>query len=1324
MKHLLHRLLLVLALGCLLSGSNFATNAPLTESTVRIPNLRFRSLGIRQGLPTDGVRALLQDSRGLMWLGTSEGLFSYDGKTFRHPSRGAEMKTGIIALAETEGCIWLGTDRGLYVYHLATDSISSAQIYSQQKVLLNSMVLSLATGSDGTLWAATYGQGIWAISPNSGTARQYFAKKDCAFIAQVVPDSENQIWAISNWHEGNGIARLNRQTETFETIFLRRASDGSMMSSPIGLTMMEDHQGRMWVGADNHEFFYFDRHSLSATTLNFQQPVNMQHIHSILEYTPGLLLIGSDDGLLAVDVATGKSRLFTDDASHMSLTNRFVYPMLLDHEGGLWVGTFYGGLCYASPRTGAFEAVPGHVISHFLEDEMGRIWMTSDDAGVICQEGSSQQFLLPGVNAQTLCRPFNNHELWVGTYASGIIVLDTRTGKEIRRYSTLKDRDGNALTTTAYAIATSPDGQVWIGTSDGVCCYDATSDCFLPVYQMGTNVVDIIPQADGKIWFCTLGSGVWRYKTQQNSWKNYVYEDTEKPYGNTVNSMYISPEGEKWIASQDGLCRYDSARDLFNMVLPCAAKSIVADRHLLWVTTSQGVLCYDTTGALPVRYFNDDSELIPPSFMQGAMLMTHDGHILAGTSRGFISFQPYRLQTNTIAPHVMLTHLEIANKPVPVGGELLDSQLCFKERLDLDYRQNSFAIYFASLSYASPEQNRYQYWLEGFDREWAETTSPKALYTNVPPGNYILHVRGSNNDGVWCDSEVKLAIHIHPPFYWNTASKLIYTLLVLGGILLCIKWFLERNKRQHEREMKQLAQHTEEQVQQAKMQFFTTIAHEIRTPVSLIIGPLEQILQQTSHLPLNVRTHLNIVARNSQRLLDLVNQLLDFRKVEQGIASYHFQVQALSPIIRSVVERFEPFVSQQGATIQMQLPTEELMAEVDAEALTKLVSNLMMNATKYTRTLIRVELRQVSANEYLLAVSDDGMGMTEEVRRRVFEPFYQANDNKPGTGIGLSIVQSIVQVHQGKITVESQVDKGSTFTVVLPFKLQYSPEGMVLSEQRTEGTPGTEAGADLDTEIQVSESQEATILLVDDNEELLSFLGGCISEHYKLLTATSAREALDLLAETHVTLIISDWMMPGMDGGQFCQAVRHNPALSHIPFILLTAKTDNASKIQGMDLGADTYIEKPFSVDYVLACIRNLLELRQMLRQSFASRPLTPVSTIASTPTDQDFVKKMEGIIEQNFSNPDLSVDFLARELGMSRSSLFAKIKALSGTTPNEMIQLIRLQKASQMLSTGKYHVAEVCYSVGFSSPSYFTKCFARQFGYKPTEFMAQQNHK
>lgn len=452
------------------------------------------------------------------------------------------------------------------------------------------------------------------------------------------------------------------------------------------------------------------------------------------------------------------------------------------------------------------------------------------------------------------------------------------------------------------------------------------------------------------------------------------------------------------------------------------------------------------------------------------------------------------------------------------------------------------------------------------------------------------------------------------------------------------------------------------------------IAHEIRTPVSLIIGPLEKIMKSPVSLPSTVRDDLNIIDRNSQRLLFLVNQLLDFRKVEQEGMKMKFASQNIHQLLKAVCERFEPFIAQHGARLTVKYPEADFTAIVDSEAVTKLVSNLLTNASKYTKDEVTLTcIVQPEQHTFIIRVTDNGIGISKEEQKKIFHPFYQAMDNKPGTGIGLSIVKSIVESHNGCIEVESEVNKGSSFIVTLPVEqAQVLPQDTGTSLLNNPAIPEGILQEDLSGS---PIKHKPTMLIVDDNEEMLNFLSSSLADKYSILTAEDGIEALNKLKENEVTLIVSDWMMPRMDGVEFCKAIRTNQATSHIPFILLTAKTDTNSKIEGMDCGADAYIEKPFSMQYLEACIKNLVDLRNLLRQKFSKMPLVPLNSIANNSMDDKFLTRMNEIIEENFSNPELSVDFLAEKLCISRSGLFAKIKTLANITPNELIQVVRLKK-------------------------------------------------
>lgn len=920
-------------------------------------------------------------------------------------------------------------------------------------------------------------------------------------------------------------------------------------------------------------------------------------------------------------------------------------------------------------------------------------------------------------NVHALC--MDDDDLWIGTYTGGVNVLNTKTGT-FRVYTT-KGGDLTTLDgTSSYAIFRDREKRIWVTSMAGINLYNREEDNFIRVKDLESLTIDIDQDADGNIWFSTQGKGLFKYNPDKKTWKNYVYSNTPGALVNDqVNCVLIDGNGNMWVGTMNGLCKYDAGEDRFEAIpLDIPSRNIcgiVEDQHVLWLTTTKGLVRYAPGESCQV--FTRSDGLQSEQFLPNAALKASDGKIYVGSVNGFNAFYPYQIKMNKVLPPVVITGLEIFNKEIRIGDKKLPKALNWMAELDLSYKDHVFSLLYASLSYCTPEKNQYAYKLEGFDKDWNYVGSQnKATYTNLPAGTYVFKVKATNNDGIWSNQEASLKITIHPPFYWSTASKILYFIWVCIALTFFIRFLLKRTEKKHTAEINQLNVSKEKEVHEAKIKFFTMIAHEIRTPVSLIIGPLEKIMKSSIPMPAVLRDDLNIIDRNSQRLLFLVNQLLDFRKVEQEGITMRYASQNIRQLLQAVCERFKPFITQHGAHLEVEYPDADFTAMVDSEAITKMISNLLTNASKYTKDKVVLScIVQPEQHTFVVKVTDNGIGISKEDRKRIFKPFFQAMDNKPGTGIGLSIVKSIVESHNGCIEVESEINKGSSFIVTLPIEqvgaeVQEGEAGVL--------NPAIPEDILSETLPVMSSKNKPLMLIVDDNEEMLNFLSSSFSAQYSILTAEDGMEALEKLKEHEVTLIVSDWMMPRMDGVEFCKALRADQSISHIPFILLTAKTDTNSKIEGMDCGADAYIEKPFSVQYLEACIKNLLDLRNLLRQKFSKMPLVPLNSIANNSMDNKFLTRINEIIEQNFSNSELSVDFLAEELCISRSGLFAKIKTLANVTPNELIQIVRLKKAAALLSENKYRINEICYMVGFNNPSYFAKCFQKQFGIKPGEFV------
>ncbi len=1280
--------------------------------TVSAANDRVRHIGMEDGLTSNTVRNITQDRFGYMWFGSDNGLCRYDGSkisVFRIPENSYNQYVSAM-LACDEG-IYVGNELGVFLFRFDTF------LFERLPLDIHSTVSYLTVDKDSTLWVATTGQGVWRYDTSSKESKHYDFPQTYNIVSQVFTDNAHQVWTVTNGSI-HPVSRLNRLHDKFEPVAF------SYTGNYGALRMLQTRDGRLWLGSWDEGLLSIQQDGRLEQVFSPRKTKMGLHIHTLFESPDDKIYMGCDDGIVCYDPHTRQCHRFTN---HESPCNRFVYAIENDTEGGLWIGTFYGGVCYFPPGGSRFESytvdngLSGNVISRFCEDEEGHVWVASDDGGLICYNPATEQFIdyphqatLQTANVHALA--IKRHELWIGTYTQGVYVLNLHNGQMQNHTATAQP---NSLSeSSSYAICHDKGGRTWVATMSGLDRYDDATNSFQHVLDINALTIDIEEDSQHLLWLATQGGGLWCYNPATKSSKTYKHQ-TDDPYSlpdNQVNCCMVDESGRMWAGTMGGLCYYDEGSKHFVKIeLPTPSSnvmSIIEDQGALWLATESGILKYQPSASTPIiQSFTRHDGLVSEQFLPNAALKTSQGRIFFGAVNGFNTFFPYQIKTNNAKPRVYIDGLEVIDNQQKKDFGLPLSVAQHNE-VALDYDEAKMINFsFVALSYSSPEKNQYAYRLEGFEKDWNYVSNRQlATYTNLPAGNYTFHVKATNNDGIWSDQEATLRIEVLPPFWWSWYAKVFYLLLAIALIWYYVHALLRRTEQRHQQELRQLQEQQEKQQRDARLNFFTMIAHEIRTPVSLIIAPLERIK--------NKNEDLMIIDRNAHRLLELVNQLLDFRKVEQQSLNMHFAPCNIRQLLQAVCERFRPTFEQGGRHFSVDYPDEHFTAIVDQESITKVVSNLLTNANKYTKT--KVSLRCVvepDEKHFRIIVSDDGVGIRREDYERIFQPFFQSQNNKPGTGIGLSIVKNIVDQHHGTISVASEIGMGSVFTVILPVEelsaamQEPSVEPVVSDEAQPAVTISAVAAPQASAHAQ-------TLLIVDDSPDMVSFLENHFSKNYHILTAHDGIEALHQLSQHQTDLIVSDWMMPRMDGTEFCRQMRSNPLTSHIPFIMLTAKTDDSSKVTGMDIGADAYIEKPFSVQVLEATIRNILTLRQQLIQKFSSEPLLPVTEIASNQTDNEFLERMTKIIEENISNTDLSVAFLAEALCISRSGLFAKIKSLADITPNEMIQVIRLKHAAQLLREGKYLVGEVSYKVGFSNPSYFTKCFQKQFGIKPGDFL------
>ena len=1312
-------------------------------------NFQFRHFTVEDGLTSNCVRAIVQDQTGFLWFGTDEGLIRYDGKKTRafRCNRLDQKKLGtnsVLSLLDNGDDLWIGTDRGAYIYDYKQSIFRFFEVKTKKGVLIESGVNNIVKDNNQNLWFSTNGQGVFRYNLKTKELLQYDFCDTSGIVPFVFVDKNQKVWAITS-NTNEVLFLLNNITNELEAFELKRT--GEDVFRPKSLVLYEDSFENLWLGTWDKGILKVDKETGKVEAFLDPDLNGILHIHSILEYKPGLLLIGSDDGLSLFDIKSKEHTLYTyDETSSKSLSNQFVYPIIKDHEGGIWIGTYYGGANYVSPLSNQFKnysnskfynSVAGNIVGRFCEDDEGNIWVATDDGGLSCFLPAEEKFInyiakeksLSYHNLHALC--LDNEDLWIGTYTGGLNILNLKT-KEFRYYTSdpndPKTLDGSSI----YAIHKDTDEDIWVATMSGINLYNRKEGTFKRVRTLGVLTMDILQDKNENLWFATHGNGVYKYNKKKDYWVNYNIKGSSKFLASDhVNSLCLDSENRLWVGTMEGLCVYDEEQDAFIKVNLDGIYSnnicgIVETDGVYWLTTSKGLVCY-SEGKIK-QIFTSKDGLQSDFFLPNSILKTSGGDIFVGSVKGFSVFNPKDVVTNTVVPPVVITSMEIYNEEVLTGSEVLPSSIEYLNSIKLSYKQNVLSFNFASLSFCVSEKNEYAYKLEGFDERWNYISAQeKAVYTKLPPGKYIFKVKASNNDKVWNENEVVLNIVITPPFYLTLPFKVVYLILFLIFIAFIFRFFFRKKEKKYKQEIQRIKEEQEKEAYQSKIDFFTMIAHEIRTPVSLIVGPLEELLDTTYPLPDWILSSLNIMSKNSSRILHLINQLLDFRKIEEQGINYKLKAYSISEIIKEVFDYFDPIAKEADLDLIVEYPNGNIITEIDKDAFVKVISNLLTNAIKYARTRIIVRLQIDKENNlYSISVLDDGPGINNEEKELIFEPFYQASDHKAGTGVGLSIVKKIVEGHNGTIKIETDRSGLTHFCIELPIVFS-NDMNFVLDEQSIDASDVTvENIMTHEKSLQAaSVNKKLTLLLVDDDVDMLSFLSQFLErKNYNVIKANDGEDGLKKLEENEIDFIISDLMMPRMDGLEFCKYVRTNTLYSHLPFVLLTAKADLNSRIDGLGSGADAYIEKPFSVNYLGTVIDNLLFIRGLLQDQYSKMPLVSLNTLSSNQEDKDFLDKLSNLIEQNFSNPELNVDFLAHSLHVSRSGLFAKIKSLVDVTPNELIQIVRLKKAASLLLQKKYKINEVCYMIGFNNPSYFSKCFQKQFGVLPSEFVNQLENK
>lgn len=1307
-------------------------------------NFHFKKLQVDNGLSANFVFCIMQDTKGFMWFGTKDGLNKFDGnscKVFRYnPQKEKTIGNNIIhcMIEADNNKLYVGTEAGLYIMDIADETFEKVENTTADNFKITYTVTTIFKDNRGNIWIGTNSQGIYTYNPEKNELKRVRVNGydfDSNIVWSIYGDASDNIWVGTRL----GLLRYNSNTGFFDPVEgLYSLYDSSEHETQ---TIVEDVNGDLWLGTWGKGLRLYKKQSNVYTTFlgSNKEPSAVTRIMAICQYRDNALLVGSDNGLYMFDIENRTSKRIDIPNSYHSLSDQAIGSIYKDREGGIWIGTYSGGVNYLSPSASCIEtyysdilsgSLSGKTVRQFCEDENENLWIATENGGVNYFNTKEQTITQPikGLyhNAHALLLDGDN--LWIGTYARGIHVYNTKT-KSLSVFKRSLDGKNSINDDGIYALYKTKKGDIYVGTHAGLNKYDRDKNIFINIEQASKFIYDIKEDDFGNLWLATYGSGVIRYHMPTNEWICYdsIYTNCKPLKESKLTNIYIDSKKRLLFASEgQGVFIYDYKTDSFKNIsetdgLPNGVIYGILDdpQGNWWMSSNKGIIQMNTSDPHNIKLYTRDDGLQSNQFNYKSSYKALNGKFYFGGINGFSSFYPQDLNKNknTVLPSIEITQIDILGNRDRELNEAIQQKLNKQQKIVLPYNKSSFSISYTSLSYIAHSKNKYAYKLERTDTEWNYVGNKQSVtYVNLSPGKYLFRVKGSNNDELWNEEGAKVEIEILPPFWLSIPAKIIYVVLILVMAYLIISFYIKKSRAKQEKQLEAFKTEQENLAFKSKIDFFTTIAHEIRTPLSLISAPLEEVVNSGEGSP-ETKENILIIEKNCDRLTDLINQLLDFRKMDSTQYIINPTRVDLRHLLTELYGRISKTAQKQHIDFTLQLPQNELVVNSDTDALIKIIGNLLTNALKYTKDKIALSLIKNENATYSVFVEDNGNGVSDAYKKLIFDPFYQVqNDNgKMGTGLGLSLAKKLAEMLNGNITVKDNETGEATFVFNfsdLPLLYQHKSElDNIASEKeiiKNRSTP----------------ENKNSILIVEDNIEMASFIKNSLNKDYVADTAFNAEEAILLLEENSYDIIISDIMMPGIDGISFTKKLKSDLNYNHIPIILLSAKTENAVKIEGLHSGADVFIEKPFSVSYLKAQIISLLENRRTVLEAFNRSPFISYSALVTSKNDELFLNQLNEEIERHISDENFSVESLTDIFNISRSHLQRKLKAIAGATPGDYLRNYRLRKACQLLLETDMRVNEVAYSVGFSTASYFTRVFQKAYGILPKEFIAQHANK
>ncbi|WP_461533163.1 hybrid sensor histidine kinase/response regulator transcription factor [Sinomicrobium sp.] len=1323
-------------------------------------DLKFRHYTSADGLSQRSVLAITQDRKGYLWFGTRDGLNRFDGSNFvvyKHQMGDTTSlsNNSIHSIYEDSyGGLWIGTQNGLNKYNPELDNFIHYKYSGSSNTANDHIIWKMSQINQNLLWVAT-NNGILQIDLKTDelTRLQKGENNSNSLssnnVRSFLKATSDSLWICNT----RFIDLYDTEKETFKHINYpqKQKTDIHLNSPPV---LFSDHDGTIWLGYEEGLAIY--RPSLNSFVdyeFEGKKAINSA-VRTICADLAGNLWIGTYSGLYILNAMRTDLRHITHDKHNTtSLNQNSIYSILRDSRGDMWIGTWGDGINYYNRDDSAFKNIlPGNgdnklnykVVSGIAEDPDGNLWIGTEGGGInfynrktkkitYYNYDSDEKNSLSANNIKSVIIDSKNN-VWIGIHDGGVNFLNT--AKKPYEFEQIDFPESSKLSLKDYNVLTlfeDKNRNIWIGTlTGGLIFYDSHKKQLSKLDDDIKMVMSIVESENPNILLIGGNNGLETINIENLERNQIPLQNTSGEGTLDVNCIFVDNFNNYWIGTEGkGLFMYDpKIKKTKNYGIKEGLPNDIIygilsdDNGNLWISTNNGISRLNIESE-KIKNFNQSDGLQGNEFNYGSAFKTRNKELFFGGTNGLTYFNPSEIRTNTFVPSVDIRNIEVNNIPYL---KITDST----NQITLKYNENNFSIDFTALSYMQPEKNEFAYMLQGFDKEWKYVGKQRqAVYTNIPKGKYIFRVKGANNDGVWNEEGDSVFIRILPAPWKTWWAYLLYATLLTGISIYIRNLIVLRIREKKEKEKLQ-------EINRLKLRLFTDVSHDFRTPLTLITGPLEKMIRQKAGDP-HIRHQHEIMYRNTQILLQLINQILDFRKSEAGKLNLQASENDIVAFVENVKKSFDALAEHRDISFTLTTERDKITMWFDTVKLQKILFNLLSNAFKHTDQGKKIgihistvsDIQQSKPTDFVrIEIVNFGDVIPKHQLKFIFERFYQLEHSRkePGSGIGLALTKNLVDLHKGQIKVKSSESRGTRFIVLLPMGDEHLSESERIDEALGPDEMHIYAKPDIsdsniDTTVTTAlpktgvKQDLPALLVVEDNREVQEFIAEIFSSSYNIYTANHGREALEVCQNNTIDLIISDVNMPVMNGYELCQSVKTTLITSHIPVILLTAKTSEIYQEKGFDTGADAYVTKPFNARILQKRIDNLITTRANLIRKFRNDITLEPKNLKITSTDEAFLQKAISTIEKGYTDQNFNATTFVAEMNMSRTVIYTKIKALTGQNISTFIRTIRLKKAALLIAQSQMNISQIAYEVGFNDLKYFRKCFKELFKVNPSEY-------